>query len=260
MLELVLNLFLKGETSVNNVDAQKINADNAVKYMALHGTEEGAKLFPQDAYWTANATNTPTFPLFYRFDIFQIKGYFSRSKDDLQQVLHNAAGRSINAADASANPQYIQQLIDSNLINSNAVSQTSKLYSKKTLKSMQNDMEGEQIQFDISHKKHQIFPLWFKLYHLRNSNSMDIDNSSDADDSVIDNSSDVHDSVMVIQNYDVHKDEDDFVESSSDDNEALETLINDLIDQDEVENNCAFIIDEWFDSNLLEIDDIPEHQ
>jgi hypothetical protein len=89
---------------------------------------------------------------------------------------------------------------------------------------------------------------------------MDIDNSSDADDSVIDNSSDVHDSVMVIQNYDVHIDEDDFVESSSDDNEALETLINDLIDQDEVENNCAFIIDEWFDSNLLEIDDIPEHQ
>ena len=76
----------------------------------------------------------------------------------------------------------------------------------------------------------------------------------------IDNSSDVHDSVMVIQNYDVHIDEDDFVESSSDDNEALETQINDLIDQDEVENNCAFIIDEWFDSNLLEIDDIPEHQ
>jgi len=73
--------------------------------MALHGRTEGANLFPDNQYWTANATSSPTFLLYYRFDISKINDIFLAAKNRLLTV-ESAAGRKNNAANDTANPTY----------------------------------------------------------------------------------------------------------------------------------------------------------
>jgi hypothetical protein len=70
--------------------------------MALHGRTEGANLSPDNQYWTANATNSPTFLLYYRFKINDI---FLAAKNRLLTV-ESDAGRKNNAANDTANPTY----------------------------------------------------------------------------------------------------------------------------------------------------------
>jgi len=220
--------------------------------MALHGTTEGAKLFPDDEYWAANATNSPTFQLYYRFDIFQIKGYFSRSKDDLLKVLSNAAVRSNNAANGNSNPTYIQELIGSNLIDSDAdsIDKIYKLYKSQKLNGMKFNMDGLDIPYALNIKKAKLFPIWYERYYslnnILNPNDMDIDNSSDSEDSI------------VVQHDNASIGDDEFDESTSNENYVEEDRINELIDQDEVENICNELVEEEVESSLLKIDDIPE--
>ena len=68
-----------------------MNAERAQELMALHGTVEGAQLYPSYEYWMESSDGKPTFSLPDRLDHWVIKPWFSRKKADFEKAIVDAA-------------------------------------------------------------------------------------------------------------------------------------------------------------------------
>jgi hypothetical protein len=154
-LEFVLNL-----PSPNTI-TQKIPADTAVTLMKEFGTVQGQNRFPNDPYWRAKASNTPTFKMFQRLDVYQFKAYFGKARVELEKLLQNSRARQQATSDGI--PACLRRLINERIVEStpDAMEKVKKLYDKYTSKVMRDQLAEKGIEVNESTKKVDLFHTFY---------------------------------------------------------------------------------------------------